>query len=152
MAVFTCPQCGHSQAVDDKHVGKNATCPKCKTQAVVQQAALIAEVSPTADESHRSRTHGNSEFLDRCHLCGHDMASNAPACPNCFARSDPAARAKRREEELRSFEAACRVLASDEKRIAAALAFKQNVLKVFLQVLIGFWVLVGVFSCLRVSP
>jgi hypothetical protein len=35
MAVFNCPQCGHAQAVDDKHIGKTATCPKCKTQRVV---------------------------------------------------------------------------------------------------------------------
>jgi hypothetical protein len=39
MAVFTCPQCGHSQAVEDKHIGKNATCPKCKTQSAVKNEA-----------------------------------------------------------------------------------------------------------------
>ena len=33
-----------------------------------------------------------NEFLDECHLCGHVMASAAPACPNCFGRSDPIAR------------------------------------------------------------
>lgn len=37
MAVFTCPECGHSQAVDDKHIGKNATCPKCKSQGPVEK-------------------------------------------------------------------------------------------------------------------
>jgi|694.fasta_scaffold90661_2 hypothetical protein len=36
MAVFNCPQCGHLQEVDDKHLGKTATCPKCKTQSVVK--------------------------------------------------------------------------------------------------------------------
>ena len=36
MAVFTCPQCGHSQTVEDKHVGKHAACPKCKTQDTVR--------------------------------------------------------------------------------------------------------------------
>ena len=44
------------------------------------------------------------EFLDECHLCGHVMASAAPACPNCFGRSDPAAREagrrQRRKESL----------------------------------------------------
>jgi len=42
MAVFTCPQCGHLQFVDDRHVGKKATCPKCKTQDVVLQSAVAA--------------------------------------------------------------------------------------------------------------
>jgi hypothetical protein len=37
MAVFTCSQCGHSQPVDDRYIGKTAACPKCKTQAVVIQ-------------------------------------------------------------------------------------------------------------------
>jgi hypothetical protein len=36
------------------------------------------------------------EFLDHCHLCGHAMGSNAPACPNCFGQADPAARDLRR--------------------------------------------------------
>jgi hypothetical protein len=35
MAVFICPRCGHSQAVDDKHIGKSASCPKCKMQGSV---------------------------------------------------------------------------------------------------------------------
>lgn len=35
MAVFTCPHCGHRQDVDDKHAGKTATCPKCKSQGTV---------------------------------------------------------------------------------------------------------------------
>jgi hypothetical protein len=45
MAVFTCPQCGHSQAVDDKHAGKNGTCPKCKTQGQVQPLASATSES-----------------------------------------------------------------------------------------------------------
>jgi hypothetical protein len=42
-----------------------------------------------------------TEFLDECHLCGHVMASAAPACPNCFARSDPFARDAKRIEKAR---------------------------------------------------
>ena len=42
-----------------------------------------------------------TEFLDECHLCGHVMASAAPACPNCFARSDPFAREAKRIEKAR---------------------------------------------------
>lgn len=38
MAVFTCPQCDHIQAVEDKHIGKTATCPKCKTQGAINKA------------------------------------------------------------------------------------------------------------------
>lgn len=45
MAVFNCPQCGHSQTVDDKYVGKTATCPKCRTQGVVQQLTAQPELS-----------------------------------------------------------------------------------------------------------
>ena len=41
MATFKCPQCSHSQVVDDKHIGKNATCPKCKTQGTVKKAEQI---------------------------------------------------------------------------------------------------------------
>jgi hypothetical protein len=51
MAVFTCPQCGHSQAVDDKHVGKSATCPKCKAQGVVQRLDAGSVVPPAGDNS-----------------------------------------------------------------------------------------------------
>lgn len=62
MAVFTCPQCGHSQAVDDKHVGKNATCPKCKTQGVVQDAPATlagqAQAHPTNGISVRKQSDG----------------------------------------------------------------------------------------------
>ena len=47
MAVFTCPQCGHLQVVDDRHVGKKGTCPKCKTQDVVQALVeAIPDVTP----------------------------------------------------------------------------------------------------------
>jgi hypothetical protein len=42
MAIFNCPQCGHSQSVDDKHIGKSASCPKCKTQGAVQDEATAA--------------------------------------------------------------------------------------------------------------
>jgi hypothetical protein len=45
MASFNCPRCGHAQAVDDKHIGKTATCPKCKTQGVVQQLNAEPELS-----------------------------------------------------------------------------------------------------------
>jgi hypothetical protein len=31
-------------------------------------------------------------YMDTCHVCGHVMSSDAPACPGCFAKSDPAAR------------------------------------------------------------
>lgn len=58
MAVFTCPQCGHSQAVDDKHVGKNATCPKCKTQAVVASPS-----TPSGVAVHEVREHEFHEIL-----------------------------------------------------------------------------------------
>jgi len=37
MAVFACPQCAHAQVVDDDHIGKNATCPKCKTEGPVNK-------------------------------------------------------------------------------------------------------------------
>lgn len=49
MAVFRCPQCGHSQAVDDKYIGKTATCPKCKMQAVVEELVAEQVVPATAD-------------------------------------------------------------------------------------------------------
>lgn len=48
MAVFNCPQCQHTQAVDDKHIGKAATCPKCKTQGVVQETSSNSP-SPASD-------------------------------------------------------------------------------------------------------
>lgn len=55
MAVFTCPQCGHSQAVDDKYVGKNATCPKCKMQGVISQAVESSPlpISPAVDQQRK---------------------------------------------------------------------------------------------------
>lgn len=56
MAVFTCPECAHTQAVDDKYIGKTATCPKCKTQgAVNEDASLIREVPSTAFVEAESR-------------------------------------------------------------------------------------------------
>lgn len=68
MAVFTCPQCGHAQAVDDKHIGRSATCPKCKTQGSVEK--LIAEqvVTPNADAGEESRVrrgHGRRVGIDK---------------------------------------------------------------------------------------
>lgn len=47
MAVFTCTQCGHSRAVDDKHVGKNASCPKCKNQGMVDLDTDFNQPAPT---------------------------------------------------------------------------------------------------------
>jgi len=48
MAVFNCPSCWHSQVVDDKHIGKNATCPKCKTQGLVESNPSATTVPSTA--------------------------------------------------------------------------------------------------------
>jgi hypothetical protein len=31
-------------------------------------------------------------YMETCHVCGHVMSSDAPACPGCFAKSDPLAR------------------------------------------------------------
>lgn len=45
MAVFNCPQCGHTQAVEDKYTGRSATCPKCKTQGVVVGGADLHSVT-----------------------------------------------------------------------------------------------------------
>jgi hypothetical protein len=55
MAVFMCPDCGHAQAVEDKHIGKSATCPKCKTQGVVEkeQAPVAFVEEPSADDGRR---------------------------------------------------------------------------------------------------
>jgi hypothetical protein len=44
MAVFNCPNCGHSQAVEDTHLGKKATCPRCKTQGVVTNLSVEPRV------------------------------------------------------------------------------------------------------------
>lgn len=52
MATFICPQCGHSQAVDDKHIGRNATCPKCKTQGVVERQVAAFPVPHNVDSGH----------------------------------------------------------------------------------------------------
>jgi len=38
MAVFDCADCGHSQIVDDKHIGKTATCPQCRARGTVAEA------------------------------------------------------------------------------------------------------------------
>jgi hypothetical protein len=52
MAEFDCPHCGHTQTVDDKHLGKVASCPKCKTKAEVVSSGLIAIPSPTITSNH----------------------------------------------------------------------------------------------------
>jgi hypothetical protein len=47
MALFTCSQCGHTQAVEDKkYIGKTATCPKCKTQGMVDLDAAFNQSAP----------------------------------------------------------------------------------------------------------
>lgn len=56
MAVFNCPQCGHAQAVEDKYTGRSATCPKCKTQGVVQQGSSTGSLpipEPAGDADQR---------------------------------------------------------------------------------------------------
>jgi hypothetical protein len=55
MASFQCPQCGHSQAVEDKHVGKSATCPKCKTQGVVAESPDSQQSDDSGDREPRVR-------------------------------------------------------------------------------------------------
>ena len=66
MAVFTCPQCGHSQTVDDKHVGKNATCPKCKTQGVVERLNAEPVVSSvTAAPNEPTTRHAQKKKTNR---------------------------------------------------------------------------------------
>ncbi|NQW47973.1 MAG: hypothetical protein HQ464_09420 [Planctomycetes bacterium] len=55
MAVFTCPDCGHSQAVDDKHTGKTATCPQCKAQGAVGKIAETTRAYEQTPEEARTR-------------------------------------------------------------------------------------------------
>ena len=55
MAVFTCPQCGHSQAVDDKHVGKSGACPKCKSQGVIREAPAVTAATLESSTEMRTR-------------------------------------------------------------------------------------------------
>lgn len=33
-----------------------------------------------------------SEFLESCHVCGHDIASEAESCRNCGAKANPVER------------------------------------------------------------
>jgi NMD protein affecting ribosome stability and mRNA decay len=33
-----------------------------------------------------------SEFLESCHVCGHDIASEAELCRNCGAKASPTER------------------------------------------------------------
>ena len=42
MAIFSCPECEHSQDVAGKHVGKKTKCPKCGTRAVVQESVSLS--------------------------------------------------------------------------------------------------------------
>jgi len=71
MAVFACPQCAHAQVVDDKHIGKNATCPKCKTQGPVTKT--VADHSPIeqhcSEMSIRKADGGQAGVYDRM-ACG----------------------------------------------------------------------------------
>jgi hypothetical protein len=53
MAVFVCPKCRHVQTVDDKHIARIATCPKCKAQGVVEHGISSTEFNPVAEESLR---------------------------------------------------------------------------------------------------
>ena len=46
MAQFDCPNCGHTQVVDDKHLGKQASCPKCKTKGEVVSSGFLGSFSP----------------------------------------------------------------------------------------------------------
>lgn len=48
MAQFDCPHCGHSQRVDDKYLGKEAACPKCKTRSEVVSSAFVMPPSPSS--------------------------------------------------------------------------------------------------------
>ena len=41
MVLFLCDACAHSQAVDDKHIGKKATCPKCKRTGLVATSITV---------------------------------------------------------------------------------------------------------------
>ena len=87
-----------------------------------------------------------SEFLDNCHLCGHEMASNAPACPNCFARSDPAAREAIRQSKHEQWlakhqRATDRVILAREKHkqsIAAQKPILVTLLLAYVALLIAF--------------
>jgi hypothetical protein len=56
-------------------------------------------------------------FPEICHVCGHVMSSDAPVCPGCFAKSDPAARAAIALLRLKELEAeqATRERESDEQ-------------------------------------
>jgi hypothetical protein len=46
MAVFACQQCDHVQSVDNKHIGKTATCPKCKAQGMVDLDSAFKQAAP----------------------------------------------------------------------------------------------------------
>lgn len=62
-----------------------------------------------------------SEFLDECHLCGSPMASAAPICPKCFARSDPVAREARYHAKLlEKAQARLRQRIAQQQQISAA--------------------------------
>lgn len=76
------------------------------------------------------------EFLDACHLCGHAMASNAPICPKCFARSDPEARDSIRQLRKASAEDALlrRIRSEQEDRLVLTRARRNLLLIVVLAV------------------
>jgi hypothetical protein len=51
MAFFACLHCGHSQAVDDRYIGKVAACPKCRKQGKVTVPEASAPNAPATSES-----------------------------------------------------------------------------------------------------
>ena len=83
-----------------------------------------------------------TEFLDECHLCGHVMASAAPACPNCFARSDPFAREARREaqriEQARRAMQQAKAWEEDLRREAARRAARADSQRLKVKIGLGF--------------
>jgi len=66
MAVFICSKCQHTQTVDDKYIGRPATCPKCKSHGVVEHGIPSASFQPPFD-SGKSLVHANGGHLGiRC--------------------------------------------------------------------------------------
>lgn len=41
MAIFNCADCGHSQKTDDKNIGKQTACPKCKKPGRIEPESNI---------------------------------------------------------------------------------------------------------------
>jgi hypothetical protein len=83
-----------------------------------------------------------TEFLDECHLCGHVIASAAPACPNCFGRSDPVAREARREaqriEQARRAMQQAKAWEEDLRREAARRAARADSQRLKVKIGLGF--------------